>query len=58
MARVAMIQNQPQDVVVVATAALELQPDNLAAAEILVRVESVACSVGEGEAAPQPHPRH
>jgi tetratricopeptide (TPR) repeat protein len=59
LARVAMIDNQPQDVIVFATAALELQPDNLVAAEILVRVESVACTVGEGEQAPSgpPAPR-
>ncbi len=46
LARVAMIQDQPQDVRVFATAALELAPGNADATEILARVASEACVAG------------
>jgi len=46
LARLAMAQDQPQDVAVFATAALELEPDNRPAAEILARVRVAAGTVG------------
>lgn len=49
LARLAMAQKQPEDVTVFATAALELEPGNHAAMEILARLEPVAGTVGEGE---------
>ncbi len=40
LARVAVANDQPQDAAVFASAALELEPENVAAAEVLARVEN------------------
>jgi hypothetical protein len=45
LARVAAANDQPQDAVVFASGALELEPDNVAAAEMLARLEAVQPSV-------------